>query len=174
MGMSNQMLSAFRIFAQKYLDGGRKGIMKGKLHFTKTQRDNWQNLRHFGIITQNTRTGGRGREWHLTQLGADFYEGNSTIKSPCGFMAGETLEDEHPAWATFKGKRRRILINEDLSIHIKKREHYQKEKVGDTLFDEQTFAVSGASGGDVPLANSDGGGGIPATFQRQIPVAHHE
>lgn len=128
--LNKSNLDAFKIFAQQYIDGDMKGIKKGKVGLKNAQYSNFQNLRHFGIIEQSE----KAKEWHLTEKGLQFYRNEIPISSPAGFLAGETLEPDHPAWKTFRGIRELVYINGNISERTKVRPEYQGEKSGDTLF----------------------------------------
>ena len=122
------MADAFIKFAEKYYDGNGKGIKKGNIGITNTQYSNFQNLRHFGIISQSEK-----QEWHLTALGAHFYNADIGIVTPAGHMGGKTLPDDHLAWKTHSGKRTVLYINQFMPIGYKQRSDFKLEK--NTLFE---------------------------------------
>jgi hypothetical protein len=118
------MLNAFKQFAHLYIANNRKGIKKGKIGLRNAQYSNFQNLRHFGIIRQEE----KGSEWHLTPKGEGFFQGQFAILSPAGFLNGETLNEDHPAWDTYTGKQELIYIDSSVETRMKQRPEYQEEK----------------------------------------------
>lgn len=120
--LNGSLVNAFIKFADKYLKDG-KGIAKGDIGLTNAQYSNFQNLRHYGIIRQYE----KGQDWHLTDTGLAFYYGEKGLNSPIAFMAGETLPDNHPCWATEKNKRNIVRINDVIPGYYKKRPEYQAE-----------------------------------------------
>jgi len=129
LAINAPLVNAFIKFAVQYLKDG-KGIVKGEIGLTNAQYSNFQNLRHFGIIRQYE----KGNEWYLTDIGLAFYYGEIGIKSPIAFMAGETLPDNHPCWATEKKKRETVYIRDVMPGHYKKRPEYQRESTRQTSF----------------------------------------
>ena len=121
--LNQGLVGAFIKFAEKFLEN-HEPISKGKIGLTNAQYSNFQNLRHYGIIKQYE----KGNEWYLTDLGEAFYYGEVGLMSPVAFMAGVTLDDNHPCWQSEKNKRVMVGITEILSTHYKRRPEYVEEK----------------------------------------------
>jgi len=115
---------AFKKFAEKFIEGGRKGICKGDIGLTRNEYCNFQNIQYFGLTTQYE----KGNEWYLTALGEMFYYKEFSIKSPIAFMDGKKLPDNHECWHNHKGLRKVIYLNDLLPTHFKRRPEYQEEK----------------------------------------------
>ena len=121
--LNQSLVNAFIRFVDKHLERG-KGIVKGEIGLTNAQYSNFQNLRHYGIIKQYE----KGNEWYVTDKGLDFYYGEIGLKSPVAFMAGETLPDDHPCWATEKTeKRKTVYVGDVIQNYYKKRPEYRAE-----------------------------------------------
>jgi len=122
--LNDEMAKAFIIFAEAYIEGDEKPLKKGEIGLNNTQYSNFQNLRHFGIITQSE----RGQAWYLTDQGKKFYYGKAFILTPAAHMNSMTLPSGHEAWKTHKGTRRSAKITDYFQPKYKQREEYQEEK----------------------------------------------
>lgn len=121
--MNRGLALAFLAFADARMRLGRP-VEKGELGLTNSQYGNFQNLRHFKLIFQLE----KGRAWELTTFGISFALGQASVLSPVGHFGGETLEDDHLAWSTHKGERKRVTIRDVLPDEWKQREAYKAEK----------------------------------------------
>jgi hypothetical protein len=124
--MNEGLITAFIAFAESRIQAGRP-LAKGELGLANAQYTNFQNLRHFGLITQPE---GKGRHWEMTKTGWDFFRGTCWIKNPAGHLGGITIHEGHPAWATHDGVRKWVKITDVLPVGYKLRSEYQEEKAG--------------------------------------------
>ncbi len=114
---------AFLTFADARIRLGRP-VEKGELGLNNSQYGNFQNLRHFGIVTQLE----KGKGWEFTPAGLKFLQGGQ-ILSPVAHMGGKTLEPDHLAWSTHNGpKPAPIRILDILPEEWKQREEFKAEK----------------------------------------------
>lgn len=129
--MSKDLLDAFKIFADMFIRHGRNPLKMRRLKhsFNDNQYRNFSKLQYFGIIELEDKV-----HWILTRKGEMFYQGQIPIDSPAGWIGKTIMGDHHPAWKTYRGRRRQILINEFAEKKFKSREEYEEEKRGDTLF----------------------------------------
>lgn len=125
--MTEKMLDVFKRFAGQYIRDGRRPLAKGELGLNPTEYNNFGFLQHFGII------GRVGKRWALSEKGEMFYTGRIGILSPCGHFDGKTLHESHPAWQTFRGKRKEIRINDRPEEKLQTHDDYAAEAAGDTL-----------------------------------------
>lgn len=123
--MNVPLARAFLAFATARIRLGRP-VKKGELSLTNAQYSNFQNMRHFGIISQQD----RGRYWEITPLGWSFLRGKSSVFSPAGHLGGMTLLAGHPAWATHEEGRRDLFIRDVMPEEWKDRAEFQTEKTG--------------------------------------------
>ncbi len=135
ISLNKSLVEAFIRFAQKFIDGGRKPITKPEIGLTNTQYTNFHNLVYFGIIYKAPDHDG----WYLTDLGEKFYYCEESVLTPAGFMGGETLAWDHPAWATHDSPRHNVMISDISSVTYKKRPDYAREKSNQ----EPLFKVGG-------------------------------
>jgi hypothetical protein len=123
--LNEQLVRAFATFVRARRQ--RSGpVKKGEIGLTNQSYSNFQNLRHFGLITQDA----RGGAWELTTEGRLFYEGRTAVLNPAGHMGGMTLPPDHPAWATHEHRRVPTLIDDVLPPGWRGREEFQAEKAG--------------------------------------------
>ena len=123
--LNEGLVRAFLAFKEARIQLGRP-VKKGELGLTNSQYGNFQNLRHFGLVSQVE----KGRDWEMTQLGWDFVAGRRKILNPAGHLGGETLPDDHLAWSTHPKARELVSIYDVLPEDYKQRAEYQAEKVG--------------------------------------------
>lgn len=114
----------FLKFADAYLASGGKPQDKGSLKLTNSEYGNFQNLRHYGLVVQEA----KGKGWILTTRGEAFLCGKIKLLSPVAHFGGETLPDDHLAWATHDGARTEVSLAEVLPAEWKARQEYVAEK----------------------------------------------
>ena len=124
IGLNQSQISAFSRFAAKYLENGRKPLLKPAIGLSNAQYTNFHNLVYFGIIFKAPEHDG----WYLTELGEKFYYGETDILTPAGFMGGQALSEEHEAWKTHDKPRKLVNIRDLMPLEWKKRPQYQQEK----------------------------------------------
>ena len=170
--MSDELREAFRVFFRICGGTGRKGIEMKELkkHLNDNQYRNFAKLQHFGIIELQGKI-----TWHLTTLGQQFYLGQATVLSPCAWMEGRTLPDEHAAWKTYRGKRRAIGINTPLGAATKTRKEYEREGRGDTLLShEQMEAIErGKKKALAPFTSRPVTGAQQSMFDQNVTEPHN-
>lgn len=121
--LNRKLVVAFLKFVDKRV-ALRRPIAKGEIGLTNGEYGNFQNLRHFGIVSQFE----KGSAWDLTPLGWRFLRGEIDLPTPVAHFKGETLTEDHLAWATHDGPRRRKYIRDLLPEDWKTRPEYQAEK----------------------------------------------
>lgn len=134
--LTENLCCAFLIFADARIRAGRP-LAKGEIQLTNSQYSNFQNLRHFGIITQPE---GKGNCWELTRLGLAFYHGTASLPTPTAHLAGRTLEPDHLAWSTHDGPRHNVTITMMLPEEPARRADYAEQKTGMGPIDRATPA----------------------------------
>lgn len=123
--MNEGLIRGFLLFKEARVRLGRP-VRKGELGLTNSQYGNFQNLRHFGLLSQVE----KGRDWEMTPLGWAFASGRARVLNPAGHLGGETLPDDHLAWSTHPKARELVSIYDVLPLEYKQRAEYQAEKVG--------------------------------------------
>lgn len=141
--INHGLVNAFVKFAELYIAGGRVPIKKGHIGLTNSQYSNFQNLRHFYLISQDS----KGCAWSLTKFGEDFFYGQKAVMSPAAHIGGKTLANDHPAWSTHEEIRKRVYIFDVMPEMSKQRDEYQAEKGfrGPSLFDAEILATPAKS-----------------------------
>lgn len=123
LAFSRPLALAFLKFADTCIRLGRP-VDKGEMGLTPQQYSNAQNLKHFGIMAQLE----KGRAWEFTKLGLAFLAGKELILTPAAHLGGETLEEQHLAWATHPHKRELVSLRDVLPAEWRTRSEYQEEK----------------------------------------------
>lgn len=123
--MNEGLIRGFLLFKEARVRLGRP-VRKGELGLTNSQYGNFQNLRHFGLLSQVK----KGRDWEMTPLGWAFASGRARVLNPAGHLGGATLPDDHLAWSTHPERRTEISIFDVLPEDYKTRPEYQAEKAG--------------------------------------------
>lgn len=101
-------------------------VDKTTMALTNSEYGNFQKLRYFGLIQQET----KGSGWYFTDRGVRFLAGAITLTSPAGHFANEVLPDDHLAWSTHTGKRTSVSLAQILPAEWKQRKEYAAEKSG--------------------------------------------
>lgn len=123
--MNQHLALAFVQFCKARIATGR-AMRKGEIELENAAYSNFQNLRHFGIISQAE----RGSTWEVTPLGWLWLRGQVPIQNPAGHMAGVTLDETHPAWSTHAEPRQDLWIGDAVPANFDMRPYYQDQKVG--------------------------------------------
>ena len=130
ISMNKGLAETFYRFANYSINNGNNGLTKKDMELagilkSHSQYTNFHNLQYFGIIHNKS----ENREvWFLTKKGEAFFYGEISLLNPVAVMENVSLEDNHEAWRTHKGKRIDINIRSILPFEYKRRPDYQAEK----------------------------------------------
>lgn len=127
INLSESMLDAFRIFAKKYIDNDG-WLRKWEIWLRNAQYSNFQNMKHFWIIIQESWL------WYLTKIWWDFYNGIGFILNPAGFMDGKTLSDDHEARLTHKPRNKVTIHDIDKQFQDQKEKYQDEATKAKTVF----------------------------------------
>lgn len=123
--LNEGLVRAFLRFADARVRSG-KPLKKGEIGLENAEYSNFQNLRHFRLVSQQE----RGRLWEMTDVGWAFLRGELSISTPAAHFGGLTLDSNHPAWETHNEPRKSVRISDVMPADWKDRDAFKAEKCG--------------------------------------------